>query len=428
MSRHPRKSRIQWKVATSKCWHLKTKNIRQPVHHLMTKKMKKKKPYPRYKPTKFFLPTKSISPQIPAKRYPYPSKNKQIQNLQSQYHPWESDRSHHPNCKSSKRKKNLKHWNNYNWKIHPIKCMNKKNKAKHKISMNWNSKQIIWKVSSLAPQKNDTLSLPLTNLLYEIAPPLILSIPISKNSHFPDQYMVDINTNPLYYAAAGGVILGIATSLNYCLRGKVTGMSGIVYNLTICKKCTHPPSSRITPWKAVHSWRHACHLRNLLWYLRIRYVQRFHPLWTRRSNHIIYLLCGVRPWRTASGFWHQNEQWMYLRAWPLRTSQIQHQIHCRSYHLPDDCNWNSHSEQLLDPRPLHRPRSQPHGLLRPHNISQRRYRSGSCYAHCSSHHQKQIAKNWWKIRSSRCYYHLDCGAALWLRITGLRNGTKNQYH
>jgi len=44
--------------------------------------------------------------------------------------------------------------------------------------------------------------------------------------------------NPLYYAAAGGVILGIATSLNYCLRGKVTGMSGIVYNLSICNKST----------------------------------------------------------------------------------------------------------------------------------------------------------------------------------------------
>lgn len=50
--------------------------------------------------------------------------------------------------------------------------------------------------------------------------------------------MVDISTNPLYYAAAGGLILGLATSLNYCLRGKVTGMSGIVYNLSVCNKST----------------------------------------------------------------------------------------------------------------------------------------------------------------------------------------------
>jgi uncharacterized membrane-anchored protein YitT (DUF2179 family) len=48
--------------------------------------------------------------------------------------------------------------------------------------------------------------------------------------------MIDISTNPLYYAAAGGVLLGIATSLNYCLRGKVTGMSGIVFNLTTCNR------------------------------------------------------------------------------------------------------------------------------------------------------------------------------------------------
>jgi len=48
--------------------------------------------------------------------------------------------------------------------------------------------------------------------------------------------MVDISTNPLYYAAAGGVLLGIATSLNYCLRGKVTGMSGIVFGVISCNK------------------------------------------------------------------------------------------------------------------------------------------------------------------------------------------------
>lgn len=48
--------------------------------------------------------------------------------------------------------------------------------------------------------------------------------------------MIDITTNPLYYAAAGGIILGLATSLNYCLRGKVTGMSGIVFGLVSCNK------------------------------------------------------------------------------------------------------------------------------------------------------------------------------------------------
>jgi hypothetical protein len=41
--------------------------------------------------------------------------------------------------------------------------------------------------------------------------------------------MVNIDSNPLYYAAIGGIIIGIATSLNYALRGSVTGMSGMVY-------------------------------------------------------------------------------------------------------------------------------------------------------------------------------------------------------
>lgn len=43
--------------------------------------------------------------------------------------------------------------------------------------------------------------------------------------------MVDIETNPLYYAAAGGLILGIATSLHFALKGKVTGMSGIMFGI-----------------------------------------------------------------------------------------------------------------------------------------------------------------------------------------------------
>lgn len=50
--------------------------------------------------------------------------------------------------------------------------------------------------------------------------------------------MVQVLENPYYYAAAGGVLLGIATSLNYVLRGKVTGMSGIVYGMVTCHKGT----------------------------------------------------------------------------------------------------------------------------------------------------------------------------------------------
>ena len=50
--------------------------------------------------------------------------------------------------------------------------------------------------------------------------------------------MVIVDENPFYYAAAGGIILGISTSINYVLRGKVTGMSGMVYGVASLQKCT----------------------------------------------------------------------------------------------------------------------------------------------------------------------------------------------
>jgi len=46
--------------------------------------------------------------------------------------------------------------------------------------------------------------------------------------------MVVIDENPLYYAAIGGIILGIATSINYCFRGRVTGMSGVIFDIVTC--------------------------------------------------------------------------------------------------------------------------------------------------------------------------------------------------
>lgn len=50
--------------------------------------------------------------------------------------------------------------------------------------------------------------------------------------------MVNIEDNPLYYAAAGGVIIGLGTSLNYVFRGSVTGMSGMLYGTVTLDKST----------------------------------------------------------------------------------------------------------------------------------------------------------------------------------------------
>ena len=49
--------------------------------------------------------------------------------------------------------------------------------------------------------------------------------------------MVDLESNPLYFAAIGGLILGISTSLNYILKGKITGMSGAVFGVVSLNKC-----------------------------------------------------------------------------------------------------------------------------------------------------------------------------------------------
>ena len=48
--------------------------------------------------------------------------------------------------------------------------------------------------------------------------------------------MANIDDNPLYYASIGGIIIGIATSLNYFIGGSVTGMSGILYSTVTLDK------------------------------------------------------------------------------------------------------------------------------------------------------------------------------------------------
>ena len=51
--------------------------------------------------------------------------------------------------------------------------------------------------------------------------------------------MVNIETNPLYYATIGGIILGIAISIHYILKGSVTGMSGAVFGIISLNKSIH---------------------------------------------------------------------------------------------------------------------------------------------------------------------------------------------
>ena len=50
---------------------------------------------------------------------------------------------------------------------------------------------------------------------------------------------VAYDQNSLFYAACGGVILGIACTLYYVIRGKDTGMTRIAFNLPTMNTCMY---------------------------------------------------------------------------------------------------------------------------------------------------------------------------------------------
>lgn len=84
--------------------------------------------------------------------------------------------------------------------------------------------------------------------------------------------MVNLNYDALTYASIGGLILGLATTINYVIRGKVTGMSGIVFGIVSWNKCTLFIYSSRNPLKALHCWRHVFNFSNLFlkfWLQRI---------------------------------------------------------------------------------------------------------------------------------------------------------------
>lgn len=45
-----------------------------------------------------------------------------------------------------------------------------------------------------------------------------------------------LNFKDIYLAAAGGLLIGIATSIHYLLKGRITGFSGIYYSLITMDK------------------------------------------------------------------------------------------------------------------------------------------------------------------------------------------------
>lgn len=57
--------------------------------------------------------------------------------------------------------------------------------------------------------------------------------------------MVTWNPDQIIFASIGGILLGIASSINYMIRGKVTGMSGIVFGVVSWNKSNHTNKYRI---------------------------------------------------------------------------------------------------------------------------------------------------------------------------------------
>lgn len=68
--------------------------------------------------------------------------------------------------------------------------------------------------------------------------------------------MVDLETNPLYYAAAGGILLAISTSMHYILKGNVTGMSAIMYDVAFVNVSNFCSKLRSVPEQADYCRRH----------------------------------------------------------------------------------------------------------------------------------------------------------------------------
>lgn len=75
--------------------------------------------------------------------------------------------------------------------------------------------------------------------------------------------MVTFDTDAIVCATVGGLLLGLATSINYIIRGKVTGMSGIFYGIISLNKCTQYVYHSLTSIKIKYSWRNVLYFGHI---------------------------------------------------------------------------------------------------------------------------------------------------------------------
>lgn len=104
--------------------------------------------------------------------------------------------------------------------------------------------------------------------------------------------MVTFDNNAIVCAAIGIILLGVSTSLNYIIRGKVTGMSGIAYGIISLNKCTTLIYHSLTPREVDHCRRHVLYFFHFLshfWQHLSQWVLAFRA---RKLNRVLDNL----PW------------------------------------------------------------------------------------------------------------------------------------
>ena len=78
--------------------------------------------------------------------------------------------------------------------------------------------------------------------------------------------MVEFDSNAIMFATIGGIILGLSTSINYIIRGKVTGMSGIAYGIISLNKSNLYILLllRLITLKIIYCWWHVFYFIHIL--------------------------------------------------------------------------------------------------------------------------------------------------------------------
>ena len=171
--------------------------------------------------------------------------------------------------------------------------------------------------------------------------------------------MVNIQDNPLYFAAIGGIIIGISTSLNYAFRGSVTGMSGMLYSTVTLDKSTYKSYPRRNAQKHRNNRWYASHWRYFLRHLRLRNHKPFHTLRSVRANYHLHFTAGIRIGGHSGRVRDKVIKRLHQRTWIVRAGQVEYSIVCRGcyfpsgwigdsdYHLPRWRSRSIHSSPLL---------------------------------------------------------------------------------